>query len=256
MGVLCFLVGAVLATQVLPRLYKQQEATVTVVKAFENIPEGTIITKSMLSTEVVGSYGLASDVHVDIDDVVGLVATGTIFKGEIMIPQRLMTEEAYKELQNNTTVELLPGQSLVSVKLPSTSAGLAGLLRSGDLVTVFEVIEREREVEVEVGEEGEGKEEDALPSVSTENTSIEKYKKAVKILSGMRVYEVRNAELESVDVLEKKEEAAVEAEEEVDLDYVPVYVVFCCTEEQAAELIRLDAEGTLHLILEQEVEGD
>ncbi|MBR2896257.1 MAG: flagella basal body P-ring formation protein FlgA [Oscillospiraceae bacterium] len=233
-GILCFVVCVAVALVVLPRQYKKQEATTTVIRAAEAIVEGTVITQAMLSADTVGAYGLPDGIYASADEVIGMVASSTIYADEMIRPNRLMTEEAYLAQQMETTVELLPDQSLVSVELPSTAAGLAGLLRSGDYVTVYEVVEKQ--IESEDGRSGN-----------------ETYMETKIALNSMRVYEVRNTELESMDALDKQQIAALEAQTGAEFDFDPVYIVFCCTEAEAMELVRLNAEGTLHLGLEQEV---
>ena len=55
LGGICLLLAAGIAFFVIPRFYNNQKATVTVIKATQEIAEGTTITESMVTTSEVGA---------------------------------------------------------------------------------------------------------------------------------------------------------------------------------------------------------
>lgn len=230
----CILAGAVAFVWV-PRQYKNRAATIYVLTAAQNISEGTVITEDLLTSVEVGAYGLSSDVMTSKDEIVGKVANTMFFKGEYIIPQRLITVEEYNKQNENSAVELNPNEILIAVPLPSTAAGLAGMLRAGDLVTVYELVEPTEE---------------EISSARENNQALPK-SEAKQVFESLRVYEVRNSALQSVDELDRILEASKESGETVSLDFDPVYVIFCCTEYQAKEMVRLVLEGSLYMTLEQ-----
>ena len=71
-----------------------------------------------------------------------------------------------------------------------------------------------------------------------------------KALSSMYVYDVLNADLQSLSELDKKLEEAL-AEDDTDYDFEPAFVVFRCTEQQAQTLIRLERMEAIHLTLQR-----
>ncbi len=227
-GCICILLAGVFAFWVVPKLYSSQSATTFAIKAAQNIPAGTIISKNMISVVEVGAYGLSDDYLSNPEDVVGMVADEDIYAGEFLIPQRFITEEQFLKEKEEKDNGLQPGLCLVALKLPSTSSGLAGFLRAGDLVDVFEKVDT-KSIDEATGE-------------SIEATSV------VKVLSSMYVHDVLNSDLESMNDLDEKL-ALLLPDEASDYDFIPTYVVFRCTQAHAEMLIRLEATGALHLTL-------
>lgn len=221
LGVICLILAAVIAFLVLPRFYSSKAETIHAVKLNEDIPVGTVITDEMLSTVEVGSFGLPNSVVLKEDDAIGKVASENMYVGEYLTSTRLITEEEYQKLVAEETKGLENGYCLVTLEFPSTSAGVASILRGGHIVDVHECVENE----------------DKSLTVS-------------KVLSSMYVYDVLNEKLESLTDLDVKLEEAV-VEDDTDYDFVPAFVVFRCTEAQAQTLIRLERMEALHLTLQR-----
>ncbi|MBR2895053.1 MAG: hypothetical protein IKC03_05270, partial [Oscillospiraceae bacterium] len=113
------------------------------------------------------------------------------------------------------------GYCLVTLKFPTASSGVASVLRSGHIVDVHECVENEDK------------------SISVQ-----------KALESMYVYDVLNADLQSLTQLDSAYEEAL-VKEDTDYDFEPAFVVFRCTQEQAQTLIRLERMEALHLTLQR-----
>ena len=124
-----------------------------------------------------------------------------------------MLDEQSKGLEN--------GLCLVTLKFPTASAGIASVLRSGHIVDVHECVENEDK------------------SITVQ-----------KALESMYVYDVLNADLQSLRDLDTAYEEAL-VKEDTDYDFEPAFVVFRCTPEQAQTLIRLERMEALHLTLQR-----
>lgn len=218
LGALCILLAAVIAFAVLPRFYKAQAETTYVVRATQDVPEGTELTKGMLTLSEVGAYGLSEKVVRSEEEAVGQIAAENLFAGEYLMQNRVISVEEYAKRTEAKTKGLGQGNCLVTLKFPTASSGLAGVLRAGNIVDVYECREDE-----------------------------EKNVAVWKILPAMYVYSVLNQDLEPLDELDEKKEQALE--DDTDYDFEPAYVVFRCTEEQAITLIRLEKQEALHLTL-------
>ncbi|NCB26031.1 MAG: hypothetical protein EOM62_11260 [Bacteroidia bacterium] len=219
LGGVCLVLAAAIAFLLLPRFYASQSATVNVVRVMQDVPAGTAITSAMLTTAEAGAYGLPEKVVTSEDEAVGKVAAETLYAGEMLWQGRLMSEEDYLASEEARTKGLSTGVCLVTLELPSASSGIAGVLRAGYIVDVYEC------------------------SVSGDSSySI------TKCLSSMFVYDVLNSKMESLNELDTKQDAA-QAENETSYDYKPAYVVFRCSEDQAQTLIRLERAKTLYLTL-------
>lgn len=219
LGGVCLVLAAAIAFLLLPRFYASQSATVTVVRLAQEVPAGTVITSDMLTITEVGAYGLPEKIVTSEDEAVGKVAAETLYTGEMLWQERLLSEEDYLSSEEARTKGLSTGICLVTLELPSTSSGIAGVLRAGYIVDVYECTANE----------------DASYSIT-------------KCLSSMYVYDVLNSNLESLNDLDEKQNAAT-AEDETSYDLKPVYVVFRCTEDQAQTLICLEQAESLYLTL-------
>ena len=136
-GVMCLFLAGILAFVFLPTLYNAQSDTTEIVKLRQTVESGTVITDDILTVSEIGSYGLPDDVVTDKSEIIGLVADSTIYAGEYLWRDRFITKETYTEAEIQTSYGLSDGTYLLTIALPSESAGLAGILRSGDTVDVY-----------------------------------------------------------------------------------------------------------------------
>ena len=213
----CLVLAAVLSFVLLPKMYEDETATANVLVLNQTVAEGTEITENLLTTAEVGAFGLSGTVATDKEQVIGMVATSTIYEGEYLTKNRLVSAEEYDNSGHGTALEF--GEFLLTLKLPSTSAGLAGVLRGGALVDVYTTTENE-------------------------NGAIE----TKRALSEISVKQVLNSKLESLDDLD--ESLAEESDGVKDeADYAPVYIVVTVDETQAKTLIALEKAENFHLTL-------
>ena len=223
-GVVCVVLAAVIAFVGVPALNRAKTATRQVLKLRADVPAGTVITAAMLSYAEVGAYGLPEGLAEDMDAAVGTVAGADLYTGELLWQDRLVPEAEYRAREDARSLGLSYGQRLTAVRLPSASAGIAGVLRAGDVVDVYEFVEEE----TEEGEEM-------------------RYAKLVQ--GSMVIHDVLNSALESLSALDEQLAAVQEGEEAPDLDFSPAYVIFRCSDAESRELVRLEHLDTLHLVL-------
>lgn len=212
----CLLLAGVLAFGMLPRMYDRQASTADIVCLNQSVEPGTVITDNMLIVAEVGAYGLPANVVTEKSQIAGLVAESTLYAGEFLWVDRFATPENYQAEKKAGHFGLVDGTYLLTISLPSESAGLAGVLRSGDMVDVYGYTD-------ETGI--------AIASVA---------------LTGVSVYQVLNSKLVSLDDLDTK--LSKESDADVsDFDFAPAYVVFLVNEQQAKVLIGLEKDEALHL---------
>ncbi len=220
-GCVCLILAALLAFGLLPKLYNSQSATTEVVRLNQTVEYGTVIDESMLTLVEVGAYGLSDRVATSKADLIGKVAATTVYADENLLPERFMCLEDFEKEAVKQDANLEAGQVLITVSFPTVSSGIAGLLRGGDSVDVYEYAADE------LGQ-------------SVVN----------KALAGMTVYDVLNSKLISLADLD----AEFEADETLnadDYDFVPAYVIFIANEQQAKTLIKLEREKSMHLTLQE-----
>jgi len=226
-GVLCIVLAAVIAFLVLPQFYRSQAATENILRVSRDIPAGTAITDGMVTVSEVGAFGLSSDVLRADAEVTGMVASENLFVGEYLMGKRLMAKEDYEASSLHSTKSLAGGMCLLTIEFPSSSAGVAGVLRGGDTVDVYEFIKEKNEAGEEVS-------------------------RAELAMSGIYVFDVMNRNMQSLSDLDAQKEALLEGDTTT-FDFAPAYVVFRCSQEQILSLVRLERTDALHLALTKAV---
>ncbi len=225
-GVLCLALAAAVAFFLLPRLFSSQSETESVIRAVADVPAGTVITKDMITVSEVGSYGLSSDVIRDESEAIGMVAAEPLYSGEYLNARRLVTEEEYAGSKSGLT-QLAAGMNLVTIEIPSSSAGVAGVLRAGDQVDVYEY-------------------------KTLENDDGEKESVAELCMGSIYVFDVLNRNMQSLSELDDLKAALPEGDT-TNFDFAPMFVVFRCTKAQIMTLIELERTDALHLALTKAV---
>lgn len=213
----CLVLAAVLSFVLLPKMYENKTATANVLVLNQTVDEGTEITENLLTTAEVGAVGLSVAFATNTEQVIGMVATSTIYEGEYLTKNRLAPADDYDK--SDIGAVLADGQFLLALKIPSTSSGLAGQLRGAALVDVYTTVE-------------------------DENGAI----KTEKALSQIFVKHVLNSKLESLDDLDESRTEEADSVKD-DADYTPVYIVVTVDEAQAKTLIALEKAENFHLSL-------
>ena len=221
LAIICLVLAAAIAFLLLPRLYENKTQIVTILKPALDLKAGTLIDDAMLLTTEVGAYGLSEKVARTREEVVGKVVVTDIYAGEQIWTDRLITAEEYEQIAEESSKGLEAGICLVTIKFPTASSGIAGILRAGNIVDVYECAEDE-----------------------------EKQMTVTKALSSIHVYDVLNMELQSLSKLDEIAASVVDTND-VNLDFEPAYVIIRCTEADAQTLIRLERMEALHLTLQR-----
>ncbi len=128
-GAVCIAVALIVGFVLVPIVSNSASASVTVVRAKQDIPVGTLIKKDMLDTVSVGKKGLSDNVLHDVNDVVGKYAAVVITAEDNISASKLSSTGSMYNLND--------GQLLISVAVKSFADGLSGKIQAGDIVSVF-----------------------------------------------------------------------------------------------------------------------
>ncbi len=115
LGCICLVLAAVMAFLLLPRFYASQSATVNIVRVNKEVSAGTVITSDMLTTAEVGAYGLPEKVVISENEAIGKVAAETLYAGEMLWQDRLVSAEDYLASEEARTKGLSAGMYLVTL---------------------------------------------------------------------------------------------------------------------------------------------
>ncbi|TEB05627.1 flagellar basal body P-ring biosynthesis protein FlgA [Pelotomaculum schinkii] len=220
LSALCLILASAVSFLLLPRFYADKSATVTVLRAAQDIPAGTELTENQLVSVEVGSYGLPEGVINDKAQLIGKVAQTAIAKGDYLFPQKVgdyLADALLDRIVKNN-------QRLVTVSVPSIAAGLSSHLLAGDIVTVAVFLESTADGQ------------DSSPQVIL-----------YPELKSLEVYSVENAKTQ--DTAEMREQ--LKESQSGSSDPVVKAVTLIVTEAQAKKLIEAEYTGKLHLIFEK-----
>lgn len=217
LSALCLILAAGISFLLLPRFYENKSATVTVLRAAQDIPAGTELTDHNLTSVEVGNYGLPEGVINDPAQIVGKVAQTTIAKGDYFFPQKLGSYLADEQLDRIAKSD----QRLVTISVSSIAAGLSSHLRAGDIVTVAVFIEKSSD----------GKASSPQVIIYPELRELE-------------TYSVENAKTEDTAKIRDQQKDSSSSNS----DPVVKAVTLIVTETQAEKLIQAEYTGKLHLI--------
>ena len=128
-GTTIVVLALVVGFGLVPLLNSVVNASVTVVRAKEDIQQGTQITKDMLETIKVGKLNLPHGIETQESMVVGKYAATEIIQNDMVF--------AGKISDRNNVYDLKDGQMLMSVAVKNLASGLSGKLQPGDIVTIF-----------------------------------------------------------------------------------------------------------------------
>jgi hypothetical protein len=110
-GAVCIAVALIVGFVLVPIVSNSASASVTVVRAKQDIPVGTLIKKDMLDTVSVGKKGLSDNVLHDVNDVVGKYAAVVITAEDNISASKLSSTGSMYNLND--------GQLLISVAVKS-----------------------------------------------------------------------------------------------------------------------------------------
>ena len=122
-----------------------------VVTALQNIPENTKITEEMVALKPVANEALQQNHMLDLESVIGMVASEDIFAGEQIVTNRLVRTGEYDENKNALAYVIGDNMRAITISV-NTVSGLENMLKPGNRVDLILHYSYEREIETEEAE--------------------------------------------------------------------------------------------------------
>lgn len=212
-AIICFVIAFVIAFVVWPMAMKQQAETGSVAVASNAIARGEEIRASDITMKTIGTYGLAGDYITDKDEIVGKIAKVDIIEDDIILKDKV------GNYAGDPIIDSIVGadKRLVSVTVKTNAAGLASHIEKGDILNVSCVSEA-------VDEFG-----------NSNGVEVLNYPE----LKNMEVYDIENAETQSVEEVRSGKEA--------NSDPIINTITFIATEDQVNKLIECEYKGSIHV---------
>jgi pilus assembly protein CpaB len=208
-GVICIMLSLLICFGITPLFNKSVSQKTEIVRVAKEIKAGDEITKDMVQTVEVGSYGLPENVIRQAETAVGKYAAADLSVGDYILNTKLSdtptAENAYLYHLDGT-------KQAISVTIKSFANGLSGKLQSGDIVSVIAADYRKQGATV-------------IPA------------------------ELKYVEVISVTASSGYDANTGEAKSEDDERELPSTVTLLVSLEQSKVLAELEADGKLHLSL-------
>lgn len=244
-GLLCIAIGVTVGFVLLPRSQESEIAMTQAVRLQTDVEAGTRLEAGMLETVKVPSASVPGGAHAAPEFFLGRYAATSLFAGDIL------TEAKVRDtLVDPVAAGAAKGKQLVSVTVPSLSAGVSGLLRPGDVVSVM-VTSKVTQFNQQLGllaateqsslEPGEGMDTEEETG-QTLLSSVHRQSQTT-IPDELRYLEV--CKVTSSDGTDALVNAVKDPEQ---ANRLPATVTFYATEEQALKLAEIEQNGEMHIV--------
>lgn len=211
LGIVSIALALIISFGLAPAMNKASNNQVQIVRVTKSIPEGTQVTKDMVSTVSVGSYNLPSNIIKSDKDVIGKYTTAELESGDYILSTKLSDKAKSPYLS-----DLDGKKQAISISIKSFAAGLSGKLQSGDVVQLI------------VSGYGDAKQTIAPPEL-----------KYVKLLAATTA---KGEDTDQAKDTEKKDDSS-------NSDNIPATLTLLVTQEQATRLVDYETNGKLYATL-------
>ena len=234
-SIILLIMAALLTFVFLPKLYGSQSETVDVVQFIDDVNVGTKISPDMLVTKTIGKYGVDASVIKTKEAVVGKYAANDIRRDTNLYSDQFV--DAFEEADGAIDQLLQKGDKLVTVSLATGATSVGGMVKPGQYVDVLTEKRSEQDY-------------------YTEDVEME----LVELLRNVRVYKLQNSAMEDISALQRQWKSLLElnsgSETSFDSSLVPAFATLIVNDEQAIKLAEQEYDGTIHLVLHPNINGE
>ena len=225
LSLLSLSLAALCAFVFLPALYRDQKATLQVVRVKEKVERGARIASHHVEVVEVGSFNLPQQVLLSLQGIIGCYAQVDLYPGDFVFPEKISLFRIEQRLDSL----LASGQQLLTVTPKNAAQSLAAHLRGGDFVSVAVI----SELRLPTGE-------------------MQRVVEYPPELSHLEVYAVENVRGSLLNVDNgARDYPALASTQAGNEDLIPKTVTFIVDGEQGALLLRAEYGGGFHLIFQE-----
>ena len=253
-GILCIAIGVTAGFILLPKSQRNEISMTQVVRLTQNVKAGEQLTAENLETTTIPAANVPSGASSSVDTYRGKYAVTQLFAGDILTATKVRDT-----LVDPVAAGAAKGKQLVSLTIPTLTAGVSGTLLPGDVVAVM-VTSKVTQFNQQLGllvateqstitatpesEDGEGEDSDGDINSGINQTLISSIQKESEtyIPEELRYLEV--CKVTSSDGTD----ALVNAAKDPDVpNRLPATITFYVTEEQALKLAEIEQNGDIHI---------
>lgn len=235
-GMLCIAIGITTGFVLLPKSQNAEVDMSQVVRLTQDVAAGTLLESDMLELAQVPTESVPAGAASAVESFLSRYASSQLYKGDIL------TEAKVRDtLVDPVAAAAAKGKQLVSVTVPTLSAGVSGTLQPGDIVSVM-VTSKVTQFNANLGLNTATQEPDAeVVQTSSLISSVTKESQTY-IPEELRYLEVcKISSSDGSDALVNGKENTEEP------NRLPVTITFYATEAQALKLAEVEQNGELHV---------
>ena len=236
-GMLCIAIGITAGFVLLPKSQNADVDMSQVVRLTQDVAAGALLESDMLELAQVPTESVPAGAASAVESFLSRYASSQLYKGDIL------TEAKVRDtLVDPVAAAAAKGKQLVSVTVPTLSAGVSGTLQPGDIVSVM-VTSKVTQFNANLGLNTATQEPDAevTQNGSSLISSVTKESQTY-IPEELRYLEVcKISSSDGSDVLVNGKENTEEP------NRLPVTITFYATEAQALKLAEVEQNGELHV---------
>lgn len=236
-GLLCIAIGVTAGFVLLPRNQNADVETVQVVRLKQDVPVGTPLEKDMLEVVAVPAESAPNGASAALESFLSRYSSSRLYAGDILTAAKVRDT-----LVDPVAAAAAKGKQLVSVTVPSLSAGVSGALQPGDVVSVMvtsKVTQFNANLGLPTATEPPESEDVSQPGALISSVSKESQTYIPEELRYLEVCKVTSSD--GTDALVNGQKDAEQP------NRLPVTITFYATEEQALKLAEVEQTGELHV---------
>lgn len=131
-GIFCIVIGVTVGFVLLPRSQDADTVMAKVVRLRQDVEAGTKLEKAMLEITAIPAESVPDGASSAIESFLNRYASSRLYKGDILTAAKVRDT-----LVDPVAAAAAKGKQLVSVTVPSLSAGVSGTLQPGDVVSIM-----------------------------------------------------------------------------------------------------------------------
>ena len=238
-GILCIVIGVTVGFVLLP---KSQDADINmtkVVRLTQDVEAGTKLEEKMLEIATIPAESVPDGASSAIESFLNRYASSQLYEGDI-----LTSAKVRDTLVDPVAAAAAKGKQLVSVTVPSLSAGVSGTLQPGDVVSIM-VTSKVTQFNQNLGL--------MTPVEDSEETSD--WQTGSNLISSVtkesQTYipeELRYLEVCKVSSSDGTDALVNGDKDKEEPNRLPVTITFYATEAQALKLAEVEQNGEIHVI--------
>ena len=236
-GMLCIAIGITAGFVLLPKSQNADVDMSQVVRLTKDVAAGTLLESDMMELSQVPTESVPAGAASAVESFLSRYASSQLYKGDIL------TEAKVRDtLVDPVAAAAAKGKQLVSVTVPTLSAGVSGTLQPGDIVSVM-VTSEVTQFNANLGLNTATQEPDAEAAQNGSSliSSVTKESQTY-IPEELRYLEVcKISSSDGSDALVNGKENSEEP------NRLPVTITFYATEAQALKLAEVEQNGELHV---------